>query len=58
MSGYLKILLMRAIGMIYADHAEEDGIAFLINTGHEEYNVEIIVHKVPLDMKSSRGLDS
>jgi hypothetical protein len=49
---------MGAIGMIYANHAEEDGIAFLINTGQEDYNVEIIVHKVPLDTKSSRGLDS
>jgi hypothetical protein len=49
---------MGAIGMIYANHAEEDGIAFLINTGQEDYNVEIIVHKVPLDVKSSPRLDS
>lgn len=48
---------MGAIGMIHANEYGENGIAFLINTG-EDYNVEIIVHKVPLDMKSSPRLDS
>lgn len=48
---------MGAIGMIHANEYGENGIAFFINTG-EDYNVEIIVHKVPLDNKSSPRLDS
>lgn len=48
---------MGTIGMIHANEYLENGIAFLINTG-EDYDVEIIVHKVPLDRKSSPRLDS